>query len=230
MKYPVIEIFSSVQGEGPFVGCRQIFIRMQGCNLNCSYCDTVSAGIPLNCRIETTPGKRNFRLQANPLSVEDIAEAAAALNLSQHDSVSLTGGEPLLYPSLIKELAPLVKNTRRGIYLETNGTLPDSLNEVINAVDIIAMDFKLPGITGSLPMWKQHGLFLKIASIKNTFVKIVVDKSLAPGTILVLQPVSVREGTNAVSSEYLLELQETALEIIADVRVIPQMHRLMGFL
>jgi organic radical activating enzyme len=245
MKYPVIEIFSSVQGEGPYVGCRQIFIRLHGCNLNCSYCDTVSAEMPLNCRIEATPGKGNFKLLLNPLNVEDIAAAAAALELSQHHSVSLTGGEPLLYTSLIKELAPLIKGTRRGIYLETNGTLPDSLAEVISLIDIVAMDIKMPGSAGNASSWEEHSRFLKIASVKNTFVKVIVDentrleeikmaaeliKSTAPGITLVIQPVSVREEINVMPAARLLELQQTAIQIIADVRVIPQMHRIMGFL
>lgn len=227
------------------MGCRQIFIRLHGCNLNCSYCDTVSAEMPLNCRIEATPGKRDIKLLANPLNVEKIAAAAAALKLSQHDSVSLTGGEPLLYPSLIKELAPLIKGTRRGIYLETNGTLPDSLAEVISLIDIVAMDIKLPGSAGNAPLWEEHSRFLKIAYAKDTFVKIIVGentcleeiktaaemiKSKAPGTTLVIQPISVRGEINMISAAHLLELQETALEIIADVRVIPQMHRIMGFL
>jgi len=74
------------------VGCRQIFIRLHGCNLDCSYCDTVLAEMPLNCRIEATPGKGDFKLLTNPLNVEEIAAVAAAMKLSLHDSVSLTGG------------------------------------------------------------------------------------------------------------------------------------------
>lgn len=245
MRYPVVEIFSSVQGEGVHVGCRQIFIRMHGCNLKCSYCDTVSGNIQPECRIEATPGRRDFKYIANPLGAEDIARAAASLKLSQHHSVSLTGGEPLLYPSLIKELAPLIKGTRRGIYLETNGTLPENLAEVIDLIDIVAMDIKLPGTAGIAPLWDVHRKFLKIASAKYTFVKIVVGgetlpeevktaaehiKDTDPDMPLVIQPVSVKGEITAISTKHVLDLQELALNILDDVRVIPQTHKIMGFL
>lgn len=245
MKYPVVEIFSSVQGEGILAGCRQVFIRLRGCNLRCSYCDTIFDDIQPVCRVETTPGKRDFRIIANPLSAEEIADLALSMDLSKHHSISITGGEPLLYPSLIKDLAPLIKGTRRGIYLETNGTLPDSLAEVIGVIDMVSMDFKLPGTAGVVPLWEQHSRFLEIASAKYTFVKIVVGedtlsdevktaaeliKSTAPGTPLVIQPASVKGEIKAIPAKRLLELQELALNIIDDVRVIPQTHKIMGFL
>lgn len=245
MKYPVVEIFSSVQGEGILAGCRQVFIRLRGCNLRCSYCDTIFDDIQPDCRVETTPGKRDFRIIANPLSAEEIADVALSMDLSKHHSISITGGEPLLYPSLIKDLAPLIKGTRRGIYLETNGTLPDSLAEVIGVIDMVSMDFKLPGTAGVAPLWEQHSRFLEIASAKYTFVKVVVGedtlsdevktaaeliKSTAPGTPLVIQPASVKGEIKAIPAKRLLELQELALNIIDDVRVIPQTHKIMGFL
>ena len=40
MEAKINEIFSSIQGEGPVVGYKQLFIRFCGCNLNCNYCDT----------------------------------------------------------------------------------------------------------------------------------------------------------------------------------------------
>ena len=43
--YKVVEIFSSINGEGTRAGQLAVFVRMQGCNLNCAYCDTVSLDI-----------------------------------------------------------------------------------------------------------------------------------------------------------------------------------------
>lgn len=244
MAYPVSEIFSSVQGEGPLLGCRQIFIRVHGCNLDCAYCDTFSGETPAYCRVETEPGGNNYKKMPNPLQAEDIAAAAAELGLRWHDSVSLTGGEPLLYPGLIKELVPLLKGTGRGIYLETNGTLPDNLAQVINLIDTVAMDFKLPSVTGMCDFWDEHRKFLGIAKIKKTFVKVVVGgkttfaeveiaaemiKDNSPGAILIIQPVSGSANIKPVTTDYALELQQHALKIIDDVRIIPQMHKVMGF-
>jgi len=243
--YPVSEIYSSAQGEGPLLGCRQIFIRVHGCNLNCAFCDTYSGETPAHCRIETEPGTGSFKLLPNPLRAEDIASAAAGLGLGWHDSVSFTGGEPLLYPDLIKESAPLLKGTRGGIYLETNGTLPDNLAQVINLIDIVAMDFKLPSVTGERQCWDLHRSFLTVAKSKRTFVKVVVSadtpfneietaaeiiNNTAPGIPLIIQPVSSSAGINPVNAGYALELQQSALKILSDVRIIPQMHKVMGFL
>lgn len=244
MAYPLSEIFSSVQGEGPLLGCRQIFIRVHGCNLDCAYCDTLSGETPAYCRVETEPGGNDFKQLPNPMQAEDIASAAAELGLRWHDSVSLTGGEPLLYPDLIKELVPLLNGTRRGIYLETNGTLPDNLAQVIDLIDTIAMDFKLPSVTGESEFWDQHRNFLRIAKIKRTFVKVVVGenttfteidiaaeiiKNNSPDATLIIQPVSGSTNIKPVTANYALELQQHALRILNDVRIIPQMHKVMGF-
>lgn len=243
MPSTLIEIFSSVQGEGLLTGCRQVFIRFYGCNLNCGYCDTKLMKPPEVCRVELIPGSRIFKYLRNPLKSDDIEYATRHLELSLHHSVSLTGGEPLLQHNLIKELAPLLKGARQGIYLETNGTLVNELNEVIDCIDIVAMDFKLPSVSGLSPLWDTHRQFLTIAARKNTYVKVVVGESttkdeieqaagiifeVSPNITMILQPVSDPDGAGGIKPERALGLQKLALNKLVDVRIIPQTHKLMG--
>lgn len=239
---PLREVFSSIQGEGPYVGCRHLFVRFAGCNLACRYCDT-PRDIPANCRVEVQPGSREVVRIPNPLTPEEVAVLATGLGLPQHHAVSLTGGEPLLYPEYLRELVPLLRGARRGIYLETNGTLPDALAAVIDLVDVVAMDVKLPSVSGLSPLWEKHRDFAKIAQRKEVIVKAVVSRRTPVaevltaaeiaemvGAPLVLQPITTGDRTLRPTAEELLRLQARALAVARDVRVIPQVHRFCGML
>ena len=242
MQTNIIEIFSSIQGEGRYVGCRQLFVRFEGCNLHCGYCDTENEpGAHPMCNVEIAPGARRFREIINPL---DANEAAAYLNqfLSElpHQAISLTGGEPLLHAGFLQELLPML---HAKVMLETNGTLPERLAEILPLVDIISMDIKLPQNTGA-EMWEKHHEFLRlaVANRKDVYVKLVLPGDLieedfqrsvdmiagvAADTLLVLQPVTPMNGVPPIEPGRVLELQQIALERLADVRVIPQTHRMM---
>ncbi|MDX9694125.1 MAG: 7-carboxy-7-deazaguanine synthase QueE, partial [Methanothermobacter sp.] len=62
MRAPIMEVFSSIQGEGLLVGCRQIFIRFAGCNLNCKYCDTPESRNPQSGEL-TSIGDLKYRIK-----------------------------------------------------------------------------------------------------------------------------------------------------------------------
>lgn len=99
----VTEIFRSIQGESTWAGHPCVFVRLSGCNLRCTYCDT---------RYAYAPGE--------PMGVGDIVAEAGRLGPG---IVEVTGGEPLLQeeaPELLDALAA----TGRTVLLETNGTLP----------------------------------------------------------------------------------------------------------
>ena len=118
----LVEIFSSIQGEGTTVGASTLFVRFGECDLRCSWCDSPHTWLPSErCRIEEQAGSARFRELVCPISVEDADAAIAALLPSAGDFVSLTGGEPLLQPEALLALAERVGARGLRVYLETHG-------------------------------------------------------------------------------------------------------------
>lgn len=241
----ISEIFSSVQGEGIYVGVRQIFIRFAGCNLNCIYCDIPRARKPSKfALVENFAGERNFVKCNNPLKLTRVIEFVEKLNLVKHHSISLTGGEPLLQVDFLVNFLPVIKwqGLDLKIYLESNGTLPKKLSKVINPIDIVAMDIKLPNNLDGRSFFAKHQKFLEIASSKEVFVKIVITekseekelieslktiKKVNPEIPLVLQPVSKDKDIKPPDLEKILKFQEISQNILKNVRVIPQVHKIL---
>jgi 7-carboxy-7-deazaguanine synthase len=251
---PVAEIFSSVQGEGPFVGVRQVFLRTYGCDLCCRYCDTPASRSDTGpCRVESPAGSREWRELPNPVSAETAAQVIAELvdePPGVHHSVSFTGGEPLLHPEFVVKVAERCRERGLQTYLETNGQRVAELRRVIEHIDIISMDVKLP--SSQVPdcefdwdaLLARSMAFLRLARSKQVFVKMVVTPldaaaaiertasrvaAEAPGTTVVLQPVTpAGEIQAAPTPGEMLRLQAAAARHVKDVRIIPQCHRLMN--
>ncbi|MBR1552986.1 MAG: 7-carboxy-7-deazaguanine synthase QueE [Schwartzia sp.] len=237
----LIEIFSSAQGEGPYIGCRQVFVRFEGCNLKCRYCDTAhSVGSHPFCTVETLGGDAPERSMRNPVSDEEAAKyIQTLLDAAPHHSVSFTGGEPLLHADFI---AAVAERIFAPVFLETNGTLDDELKKVISHVDIVSMDVKPPSATGE-SLWARHRAFLETAAEKDVCVKLVVTADLAEEELyetcrliadvradipLILQPVTAQGGCVPPKAPALLEMQVRALRVLRNVRLIPQAHTMMG--
>ncbi len=121
-------MFSSIQGEGIYIGERQIFVRFLMCNLSCSYCDTQDCLIPQKTyRVEQTPGKRDFKILNNPVGIDELCGTVDQFNNVKglNHSIAITGGEPLLQVDFLKNFFPKLKERGLTIYLETNGTMPE---------------------------------------------------------------------------------------------------------
>lgn len=239
----LIEIFSSLQGEGPLAGYRQIFIRFPGCNLDCAFCDT-RIEPPEVCMLETPPGSGQFIEMPQPFSlamVLDIIRKWCKVLPDAHHSISITGGEPLIHAELLKRWLPEL-NILLPIHLETNGSLPDGLGTLIEHVDFISMDIKLPSAAATPEMWSLNRKFMDIAIERNLSVKVIVGELTEESDLIrasklvkevddeipfIIQPVTGRDGKISVSPSRLLRLHSLASRHLADVRVLPQIHRFM---
>lgn len=243
MRAPISEIFCSVQGEGPYVGARQVFLRFGGCNLSCSYCDTPGTrAASKSCRVEVTPGKGDFSSLRNPLEAEKVLETIRGYG--KIHSVALTGGEPLLYADFIRGLdldAPL--------YLETNMSLPEEAVKLRNRVSYVAGDFKLKdAFSDSMDSREVREMSIRSFKVlratrkRDCFCKVVVQSSSAMDEVLdtveqvkgyissvILQPVSGDERVRASPAD-LLRLQQRLMDVVEAVRVIPQTHKIWGAL
>ncbi|MCF7849641.1 MAG: 7-carboxy-7-deazaguanine synthase QueE [Kiritimatiellales bacterium] len=243
MKAWLSEIFSSIQGEGPYVGERHLFLRFCGCHRDCFYCDTPVEQTE-TVSVEKVPGSGTFEQLPNPLSVDELAGLIGAF--SGHRRISITGGEPLLQSDFLRELFPRLESS---IYLETSGDHPEQLQALIEWIDVVAMDVKLPSVGKQQENFSSHWKFLKICRERGAevFVKTVLSAETdddeffsavegireagGPETLLVLQPMSAAEKTAAVPSVgQLLKWQETACKLLSDVRIIPQCHKTMEML
>ncbi len=106
---PVAEIFVSVEGEGARTGAPAIFIRLFGCNLNCTYCDTKYA-----CKQED--GVRGY----TNMTIDQILEAVKTYEPCK--CITLTGGEPLIHPAAC-ELVTVLRENDYWVNIETNGSI-----------------------------------------------------------------------------------------------------------
>jgi 7-carboxy-7-deazaguanine synthase len=227
MNARLVEVFSSLQGEGPFLGERQVFVRLGGCNLHCDYCDEPGT-IPMD--------------SGRPAALEQIERRVEALlEIRPHASVSVTGGEPLLHADFLEEFLPRVRGRGLRTHLETNGTLAVALRRVVGSVDVVAMDIKLPSATGR-QTWAAHREFLSVAPEK-TFVKVVVtDRStseeltkaaelvreFAPDAPFLLQPATPFSGTRPPEARQLLAWSRGLRSLLPQTAVVPQWHPLWG--
>lgn len=239
------EIFSSIQGEGMLSGCRQIFVRLTDCNLECTYCDTnhTRSGV---CHVETYPGSSTLLDRDQQFTIQQLSNVVADWKRQlphTHHSISLTGGEPLLYSDILVEWLPELRKLF-PVHLETNGTMPQALATIVDLLDFISMDMKLPSTSGCTEnLWELHHLFLNVAQRTNVSVKVVVGDETSENEIamvcdsisdinsnvpLFLQPVTLVDGTVAISRSHLFHLQELASLRLPYVRVVPQMHKLLG--
>lgn len=251
----LIEIFSAIQGEGLNVGTRQIFIRFALCDLRCHFCDSAHTwNVPSTCQVERSPGLRDFETHTNPVPLNTLLSWVERQNFpGLHDSISLTGGEPLLHAAFLAEFLPSIcRATGLPIYLETGGHRPQQLKLILPYLDSVGMDIKLPSVSGE-DRWNEHAEFLQSCHQAGVevFLKAIVSSqtdledlvkasklvaAVNPEIPVFLQPVTPLTpsqqfgGTpvQAPTPEQVLNWQAMMKRELKRVRVIPQTHKMLN--
>ena len=174
----VNEIFRSLQGEGLLVGTPTTFVRLQGCNLNCKYCDTKYA---------------SKSLEGSDMSIENIVSKVEELLTPRGSWICLTGGEPLFQPNvqyLIQELA----SQDLKISVETNGSYPPPY--WWEYVESWVPDIKCPSSgeeNRSLPKWlnlrKRDQVKFVVSTLKDLlFVDSVLSENPKYTSTVLISP------------------------------------------
>jgi len=216
----ITEVFSSIQGEGPYVGTAHVFVRFAGCKINCKYCDT----------------KQTQFFEYTVVKLIQIVKRL--LKKSKANYISLTGGEPLEQAEFIADFLKKADFKNVFVYLETNGILYRHFKGLRERIDIVALDIKLPTSTKRKAFWQEHKRFLKLCRGKNAFAKAVITLSTKLSDIEKLKnliagvdkniPLVLQPDFNGMSprlTKKIINFQAAASTRLKDVRVIPQVHK-----
>lgn len=238
-RIPIAEIFWSIQGEGDSAGRPTIFVRVQGCNLGCAWCDTQET--------QSTKDKDLIWWTVN----QTLAQIASLLNEHPGSVVCFTGGEPMLYASAISTLIDRLGLHDSQVAWETNGTIrPDAFAYLPGHVTISPKLASAKGRT-SVPLDAQYlgevvGL---IAGSRQSEVKFVisdeVDAKSASGVLHALKTAQTipnyitfqPEGGSISKVEDLVKWLADDDEVVSiqnnypwvKVRFLPQLHKMGGW-
>ncbi|MCC6670624.1 MAG: 7-carboxy-7-deazaguanine synthase QueE [Planctomycetes bacterium] len=247
---PLVEVFHSIQGEGRFVGTPMAFVRVAVCPLRCNYCDTphsyeAEREFPVHLR-------RGPRYEPNPVDVEratalvrEVLAGGAFATGGGGGRVSVTGGEPLLYPVFVRELGLRLRGHGVALHLESAAVQPAALCVALPGVSHLSADYKLPETVTAGEFGARHARCVADAlaagisvDVKVVLTAAVQDASFAGALadlapfraqiLLVLQPVTP---FGAVQEPFpVSRLEECTARALAagfTVRVLPQAHKLL---
>lgn len=232
----VSEIFTSIEGEGIFVGKKTLFIRFSGCHLKCRWCDTKYA-LPLDSGTE--------------YQIDEIEDLIIRELQPFTYKVNFTGGEPLLQTDAVIKLADFIKKqTNLKTYIESSCFDSELFSKVLPYMDICKIEFKTDDskvveneVYDNLLLNEIKCLELAVESNKTTYIKIVltnstnlesfknlvynISKKIKPSDILgfIIQP---SHGVDQPTINKLLDTYDIVQPLFPEVRIIPQLHKEIG--
>lgn len=232
----VSEIFTSVEGEGIFIGKKTLFIRLSGCHLKCRWCDTRYA-LPLDSGID--------------YQVEEIKDMIVKELQPFTYKVNFTGGEPLLQIEAVIQLADFIKrHTNLKTYMESSCFDSELFSKILPYMDICKVEFKTEDSKvvedehyDNLLLNEFRCLELAVQNNKTTYIKIVVtnstkldsfknlvyniSKKIRTSDIMgfVIQP---SDSIDQPTVNKLLDVYDIVQPMYPEVRIIPQLHKVIG--
>jgi len=199
----VCEIFASIQGESSFAGYPCVFVRLAGCNLRCSYCDTTYA-----------------YEEGADVSLQDIFKNVRSFGIPL---VEVTGGEPLMQEGTKFFLRALADEGYQ-VLLETNGSY--DIGDIDQRVSIV-LDIKTPSSGMSDKMVFEN---LRIVDMKDDVKFVISDRTDYEWAKFLLKEYSLHEKTRVLFSPSfnILNASELAKWMVEDklpVRFNLQLHK-----
>ena len=235
MKVRLFEIFTSVEGEGILYGTKTLFVRLAGCPFTCFYCDTTDA-LPLDSGKEYT-----------------IQDACALIEKELKDNtykVNFTGGDPLIQHEAVAEMAKHIQSLDIPTYLESACFDSKKFNHILPYIDLVKIEFKTEDSefidSKHYPNYIENVLECLRSSIsakKQTYIKIVVSSKTTPESFsklvseifnnvskddlsgFIIQPTY---GVSEPSLQNLLKLYDIVYPYYNEVRIVPQLQKIMG--
>ena len=206
----VVEIFNSIDGEGKRTGLPVTFIRLFGCNLHCSYCDT-----RYGC--EGTDYKE--------MSVQEIIDECFKIG---NPRITVTGGEPLIHDGINDLLKALDDCGLYEINIETNGSV--DITKFCYDNVFFTVDYKCPSSLMNDKMYLDNFVFVS----KNDVVKFVVgsEEDLIKA-IEIIDRYDLQYNTNVYLSPVFGKIEPARLvqfvldNHLSEVRVQVQLHKII---
>lgn len=213
--FNIIEKFLSIDGEGPTAGELATFIRFQGCNLRCSWCDT-----------KYSWSKNDI---TEKLSSDEIYNYIKSNRVS---NVTLTGGEPLIQENIEELLEILSNDDELTVHIETNGAINiGNFKEAIKGDNIsYIVDFKLPSSNmtekmdmENLNLVSKNDVYKFVVGSKEDLQKayeIITEYDLTSKCLVYLSPVF-----GSIDMEYIVEFMKE--KNMNKVRLQVQLHKII---
>jgi len=235
LKVRLFEIFTSLEGEGVLYGTKTLFVRLAGCPFTCFYCDTKES-LPMDSGQEY-----------------EISDACALIEKNLADKtykVNFTGGDPLVQAEAVVEMAKFIQTKKIPTYLESSCYDSKKFTKVLPFIDYIKIELKTKDsdfvdakhysalIENALNCLEQS-----VATKKPTYIKIVVSQrtTLEEFSLLVQKifgTVSAKDlkgfiiqptyGVAEPTLQQLLGFYDAVYSSYSEVRVVPQLHKLIG--